>query len=61
MCKGHWNQYTTALRKAALASKAIEGEPAEPEPVEAPEPIPNRGKRGRKALVPAADSQTDAG
>jgi hypothetical protein len=25
MCKAHWNQYTTALRKAALARKATEG------------------------------------
>jgi hypothetical protein len=25
MCKPHWNQYTTALRKAALARKAAEG------------------------------------
>ena len=24
MCKPHWNQYTTALRKAALACKAAE-------------------------------------
>jgi len=24
MCKPHWNQYTTALRKAALARKAAE-------------------------------------
>ncbi len=24
MCKKHWNQYTTALRKAALARKAAE-------------------------------------
>ena len=26
MCKPHWNQYTTALRKAALARKATEGD-----------------------------------
>jgi hypothetical protein len=25
MCKVHWNQYTTALRKAALARKAADG------------------------------------
>ena len=25
MCKAHWNQYTTALRKAALARKAADG------------------------------------
>ena len=59
MCKPHWNQYTSALRKAALARKAAASAPAEPEPVAAPEPV--RAKRGRKALVPAADSQGDAG
>ncbi len=26
MCKPHWNQYTTALRKATLARKAADGE-----------------------------------
>lgn len=26
MCRVHWNQYTTSLRKAALARKAAEGE-----------------------------------
>ena len=67
MCKTHWNQYTTALRKAALARKAAEGgavpeaAATEPEPVEAPEPIRTRAKRGRKAVVPAAGSQGDAG
>ena len=30
MCKPHWNQYTSALRKAALARKAAEGGTAEP-------------------------------
>ena len=63
MCKPHWNQYTSALRKAALARKAAEGEaaPTEPEPVEAPEPIRTRAKRSRKAVVPEAGSQGDAG
>ncbi len=67
MCKPHWNQYTTALRKAAVARKAAEdgagseAVPAEPEPVEAPEPIRTRGKRGRTAVVPEAGSQGDAG
>jgi hypothetical protein len=56
MCKPHWNQYTSALRKAALARKA-----AEPEPVEAPVPIRTRAKRGSKAAVPEAGSQGDAG
>ncbi len=56
MCKPHWRQYTNALRKASLARKATEVEaapPAEPEPV--------RTKRGRKAAVPDAGAQGDAG
>ncbi len=67
MCKPHWNQYTSALRKAALARKAAEGEvstavpPAESDPAAAPEPIRTRAKRGSKAVVPAAGSQGDAG
>ncbi len=28
MCKTHWSQYTSALRKAALARKAAEGDGA---------------------------------
>jgi hypothetical protein len=28
MCKPHWNEYTSALRKAALARKAAEGDVA---------------------------------
>jgi hypothetical protein len=67
MCKVHWNQYTGALRKAALTRKAAEGAgpaevaPIEPEPVEAPEPIPTRSKRGSKTVAPEAGSQGDAG
>lgn len=48
MCKTHWNQYTNALRKAALARKAAEA-PGEPEPVAEAEPA--KPKRGRKAVV----------
>ena len=51
MCKPHWNAYTNALRKAALARKAAEETAAvEPEPV-VPEPV--RPKRVRKAAEPA--------
>ena len=58
MCKPHWNAYTNALRKAALARKAAEeAAPAEPEPVG----DPVRPKRGRKAAVPEAGAQSDAG
>ena len=32
MCKPHWNQYTSALRKAALARKAEEGGGVAPTP-----------------------------
>ena len=58
MCKPHWNAYTSALRKAALARKA-EAAPAEPEPVA--EPAPTKAKRGRKVAVLVAGSQGDAG
>ena len=67
MCKPHWNQYTSALRKAALARKAADGEeaselaPADAEPVATPEPIRTRAPRGRKTAVPEAGSQGDAG
>lgn len=74
MCKPHWNQYTNALRKAALARKAAEdgvaGEvaPAESEPKVAtktraakPEPIRTRAPRRRQQAVPEAGSQGDAG
>ncbi len=52
MCKTHWNQYTTALRKAALARKAADGAeateaaPTEPEPAAVAE---RKGVGGRKA------------
>ena len=65
MCKPHWNQYTSALRKAALARKAAEAEapldvaPTEPAPVDGP--IQKRPKRGSKAITPEAGSQGDAG
>lgn len=44
MCKPHWNQYTNALRKAAVARKAAEAVPAEP----APEPTRPK-RRGKPA------------
>ena len=67
MCKLHWNQYTAALRKAALARKAADAgvatevAPTEPEPVAKPEPVRTRVRRGRKQAVPEAGSQGDAG
>ena len=61
MCKPHWNEYTTALRKAALARKAADGGAAtEVAPIE-PEPVPARVPRGRKQATPEAGSQGDAG
>ena len=61
MCKPHWNAYTTALRKAALARKAADGEtPAKVAPVE-PKPTPKRAKRAPKAIAPDAGAQGDAG
>jgi hypothetical protein len=44
MCKPHWNAYTNALRKAALARKA-EAAPA------LPEPVPAKAKRRSKGAV----------
>ena len=67
MCKPHWNEYTSALRKAALARKAAEGgapaevAPTEPEPVEALKPVRTRAPRRRQPAVPEAGSQGDAG
>ncbi len=52
MCKPHWNQYTSALRKAALARKAADAgaatevAPSESEPAAVPA---RRGVGGRKA------------
>jgi len=66
MCKPHWNQYTAALRKAALARKAADdGVAAEVAPTESkpakPEPIRTRVARGRRQTAPEAGSQGDAG
>ncbi len=67
MCKPHWNQYTTALRKAALARKADGGgvaaevTPTASEPATKAEPVRTRAPRGRKTAVPEAGSQGDAG
>ena len=61
MCKPHWNAYTTALRKAALARKAADGEtPAKVAPAK-PKPTPKRVKRTPKAIAPEAGAQGDAG
>lgn len=61
MCKPHWKQYTTALRKAALARKAAAGAaateaaPSESEPAAV---AARTGVGGRKAKeVRAIDSQ----
>ncbi len=49
MCKPHWNQYTSALRKAALARKATGGEAATEEA-----PKPKAAKPARSARKPKA-------
>ncbi len=50
MCKPHWNQYTTALRKAALARKAAD---ADPVVVPAPAAVAEReAEPGRAAPRP---------
>jgi len=60
MCRPHWTEYTRALRKASVASKAAEAdevaqaEPT-PEPVAEPEaPTPRKGRRAKAALEPEA-------
>jgi hypothetical protein len=58
MCKVHWNQYTTALRKAAEAAKAAETEAATAAgDATAPEPVVTlpRGAKA-KASEPIAES-----
>jgi hypothetical protein len=58
MCKPHWNQYTKALRKAALARKAAEAgastevAPTEPEAVVVASPKAVGGKTAKKAGAP---------
>jgi len=60
MCKPHWSQYTSALRKAALARKAAEGgaatevAPTESEPaaVAAPKTVGGRGVKETRAAKP---------
>ena len=58
MCKTHWNQYTTALRKAALARKAADGRVASQEPPTEPDQaaVAARkgvgGRRAKKARAP---------
>ncbi len=76
MCKPHWNQYTTALRKAAPARKGEEpaavatqeartegvgGRRAKEARAAKPEPIRTRAPRGRRQAAPQAGSQGDAG
>ncbi len=61
MCKPHWNQYTSALRKAALARKAVEGgEPSDgqatPTPVRAARAKPAASARKGRAPKPESPS-----
>lgn len=50
MCKPHWNQYTTALRKAAVAAKAADTPPT-------PAPIETKTSRAKsKASEPVAEN-----
>ena len=60
MCKPHWNQYTRALRKASLASKAADGGAAtavastesEPAAVPARKGVGGRNAREARAAKP---------
>jgi hypothetical protein len=53
MCKPHWNQYTTALRKAALARKAADGDVATTAEVAGGEPATGV-RKSRGASKPGA-------
>jgi hypothetical protein len=69
MCKTHWNQYTTALRKVALARKTADGEavtgqativeatPPQPEPAAAVVKGKRVARRGRRAETVAEVEQ----
>jgi hypothetical protein len=58
MCKPHWNQYTSALRKAALARKATEDAadtevvPTEPEAVAVAAPKAIGGRKSKETRTP---------
>jgi hypothetical protein len=58
MCKPHWNQYTKALRKAALARKAVDGglatdiAPTESDPAAVASPKAVGGRKAKKAGAP---------
>ena len=55
MCKAHWNQYTTALRKAAAARTAEVATAAGNEAT--PEPVGTKPRRAKaKASEPIAES-----
>ena len=58
MCKPHWNRYTSALRKAALARKAEEGQEA---PATTKAAKPARARRSKveypMAYVPKASAK----
>jgi hypothetical protein len=59
MCKTHWNQYTSALRKAALARKAAEGQAAPTPEVAETKPAAGSGK-GRASKPKAAKPKASA-
>ena len=54
MCKPHWNAYTTALRKAALARQAAEDQAASPPEVSETKPASASTGRARKPATPKA-------
>jgi hypothetical protein len=53
MCKPHWNQYTKALRKAALARKAADdGAPSESAPAAVAAPKAVGSRKTQEARTP---------
>ena len=61
MCKPHWRQYTSALRRAALVRRAADGRAAKETRASKPGPIRTRVARGRHPATPEAGSQGDGG
>jgi hypothetical protein len=67
MCKTHWNQYTTALRKAALARKAAEAKTAPTPEVAESKPAasaikgrPSKPKAAKPKASTAVEDAADA-
>ena len=57
LCRVHWKQYTTALRKAAAAKAEPAGEGPAPEPTE--EKASRRKAKAQESIAEDAESSTE--